>query len=55
MMRNKNKLNIYPKRKNNLLEYYLLLVLVCFVWGGTPASGRTLVQQVLVWPQKLIT
>lgn len=45
-MRNKNKLNIYPKRTNNLLGYYLLLVLVCFVWGGTPASGRTLVQQV---------
>ncbi|MDO5352183.1 MAG: EamA family transporter [Succinatimonas sp.] len=43
---NKSKLNIYPKRANNLLGYYLLLVLVCFVWGGTPASGRTLVQQV---------
>ena len=32
--------------RNSHLGHYLLLIFVCFIWGGTPASGRTLVQQV---------
>lgn len=32
--------------RNSHVGHYLLLILVCFIWGGTPASGRTLVQQV---------
>lgn len=45
---NSSKLQIHaqaPHKPHKLVGYYLLLVLVCFVWGGTPASGRTLVQE----------
>ena len=43
-----NKIHLQAKKSQkskSLLGYYLLLVSVCFIWGGTPASGRTLVQQ----------